>query len=76
MRKSICVLILNIDDEKSKFMAWISLPSLLPTYFVKEALFSLAPAIDKPLHQDLATINKTRPSCSKVKDLVDLLSDL
>lgn len=30
----------------------------------------------KPLYLGMATINKTRPSCSKVKVLVDLLADL
>ncbi|XP_075088391.1 uncharacterized protein LOC142170390 [Nicotiana tabacum] len=57
-------------------MAWISFPNLLPTYFVKECLFSLASAVGKPLHLDLATVKKTRPSCARVKVLVDLLADL
>ncbi|KAG5624686.1 hypothetical protein H5410_009904 [Solanum commersonii] len=50
-------------------MAWISFPNLLPTYFVKEYLFSLAAAVGKPLNLDLATI-KT------FKVLVHLNSDL
>lgn len=57
-------------------MAWISFPGLLPTFFVKECLFSIASAVGKPLHLDMATINKTRPSCARVKILVDLLADL
>ncbi|XP_070015513.1 uncharacterized protein [Nicotiana sylvestris] len=57
-------------------MAWISFPGLLPTFFVKECLFSLASAVGKPMHLDMATINKTRPSCARVKVLVDLLADL
>ncbi|XP_070019834.1 uncharacterized protein [Nicotiana sylvestris] len=57
-------------------MAWISFLGLLPTFFVKECLFSLASAVGKPLHLDMATINKTRPSCARVKVLVDLLVDL
>lgn len=56
-------------------MAWISFPGLLPTYFVNEVLFSLASTIGKPIHLDLATIKKTRPSCARVKVLVDLLVD-
>ncbi|XP_059281156.1 uncharacterized protein LOC132034819 [Lycium ferocissimum] len=40
-----------------------------------DSLFSLAAAVGKPLHLDLATINKTRPSCARVKVLVDLASD-
>ncbi|KAK4723910.1 hypothetical protein R3W88_026689 [Solanum pinnatisectum] len=56
-------------------MAWISFPDLKPTYFVKEALFSLAAAVGKPLHLDMATINKTRPSCARVKVQVNLLFD-
>ncbi|WMV38518.1 hypothetical protein MTR67_031903 [Solanum verrucosum] len=53
-------------------MAWISFPNLLPTFFVKECLFSLASAVGKPIQLDQATINKTRPSCARVKVLVDL----
>lgn len=29
----------------------------------------------KPLHLDMDTINKTRPSCARVKVLVDLIAD-
>ncbi|KAH0645059.1 hypothetical protein KY284_032943 [Solanum tuberosum] len=32
-------------------------------------------AIGKPLHLDMTTINKTRPSCARVKVQVDLLSE-
>lgn len=64
----------KIDEETTKAMAWISFPNLLPTSFVKDSLFSLASAIGEPLQLDLATINKTRPSCARVKVLVDLLA--
>ncbi|KAH0698548.1 hypothetical protein KY284_012763 [Solanum tuberosum] len=57
-------------------MAWISFRDLRTTFFVKESLFSLASAIWKPIHLDMATINKTRPSCARVKVQVDLLVDL
>lgn len=30
----------------------------------------------KPLHLDIATINKMRPSCARVKVSVNLLSDM
>lgn len=63
-------------EETPKVMAWISFPNLLPTYFVKKCFFSLASAVGKPLHLDLATINKTRPSCAKVKVLLNLLDNL
>lgn len=66
----------KVEEETPKDMAWISFPNLLPTCFVKECLFSLAYAVGKPIHLDLATINKTRPSCARVKVLVDLLTDL
>lgn len=39
-------------------------------------MFSLASAVGTPLHLDLATTNKTRPSCARVKVLVDLIEDL
>ncbi|KAG5620566.1 hypothetical protein H5410_005784 [Solanum commersonii] len=41
-------------------------------FFVKECLSSVASAVEKPIHLDQATINKTRPSCARVKVLVDL----
>uniref|UniRef100_M1AZZ6 Uncharacterized protein n=1 Tax=Solanum tuberosum TaxID=4113 RepID=M1AZZ6_SOLTU len=53
-------------------MAWISFPNLLPTFFVKECLFSIAAVVGKPIQLDQATINKTRPSCARVKVLVNL----
>ncbi|KAH0754526.1 hypothetical protein KY290_024796 [Solanum tuberosum] len=65
----------KVEEETTQAMAWISFPDLKPTYFVKEALFSLAPVVGKPLQLDMATINKTRPSCARVKVQVDLLSE-
>ncbi|KAG5631091.1 hypothetical protein H5410_002808 [Solanum commersonii] len=59
-------------DETSLTLAWISFPNLLPTFFVKECLFSLVVAVGKPIQIDQATINKSRPSCARVKVLVDL----
>ncbi|XP_049378160.1 uncharacterized protein LOC125842928 [Solanum stenotomum] len=38
-------------------------------------MFSLASAVDKPLQVNLATQNKTRPSCARVKVEVDLLGE-
>ncbi|KAH0748041.1 hypothetical protein KY290_027273 [Solanum tuberosum] len=75
MRPLIYDSLFKVDEETTNAMAWISFPNLLPTYFGKESLFSLAAAVGKPLHLDLAMINKTRPSCAKVKVLVDLLAD-
>ncbi|KAK6773948.1 hypothetical protein RDI58_029187 [Solanum bulbocastanum] len=65
----------KVNEETTKDQAWISFPNLLPTYFVKECLLSLASAVGKPMQLDLATINKTRPSCARVKVLVDLKGD-
>ncbi|KAH0639783.1 hypothetical protein KY285_036369 [Solanum tuberosum] len=59
----------------STAIAGISFPSLPPNFFVKEAVFSLATAVGKPLQVDLATKNQTRPSCAKVKVEVDLLRE-
>ncbi|KAH0665012.1 hypothetical protein KY285_026218 [Solanum tuberosum] len=64
------------DEETTQAMAWISFPHLLPTFYGKEALFSLASAVGKPVQLDSATINKTRPSCVRVKVQVDLLAEL
>ncbi|KAF3665760.1 hypothetical protein FXO38_09412 [Capsicum annuum] len=64
----------NPVEEMSIAMAWISLPTLPPHYFVKEALFSLSSTVVKPLQVDLATKNKMRQSCARVKVEVDLLA--
>ncbi|KAG5631197.1 hypothetical protein H5410_002914 [Solanum commersonii] len=61
--------------ETTQALAWISFPDLKPTYFVKESIFSLATAVGKPLQLDMATINKTIPSCARVKVQVDLMSE-
>ncbi|KAH0749520.1 hypothetical protein KY290_028752 [Solanum tuberosum] len=66
----------KIDEETTKTMAWISFPNLLPTFFGQESLFAIATAVGKPLQLDQATINKTRPSCAKVRVLVDLAASL
>ncbi|WMV24325.1 hypothetical protein MTR67_017710 [Solanum verrucosum] len=63
----------RVDEETTQAMAWISFPDLKPTFFVQEALFSIASVVGKPLQLDMATINKTRPSCARVKVQVDLL---
>ncbi|KAK6803409.1 hypothetical protein RDI58_001193 [Solanum bulbocastanum] len=63
------------SEETTKATTWISFPDLLPTFFVKEVLFSLASVVGKSLQLDLAMINKTRPSCARVKVQVDLLAD-
>lgn len=63
-------------EETTQAMAWITFPNLLPTFFGKESIFSLATAIGKPIHLDMATINKTRPSCVRVKVQVDLAVEL
>lgn len=64
------------EKETTKAMAWISFPNLLPTYYVKESLFSLASLVGTPLHLDMTTINKTRRSCTKVKLLMNLIANL
>lgn len=67
---------LNTKVETTQAMTWIFFPNLKPTYFVKESLFSLAPAVGKSIHLDIATVNKTRPSCTRVKVQVDVMVDL
>ena len=66
----------RVDAETTQAVTWISFPNLLPTYFVKEALFSLASTLGKPLHLDKAMIPKTRPNCAWVKVQVDLATEL
>ncbi|XP_055825039.1 uncharacterized protein LOC129893512 [Solanum dulcamara] len=66
----------NPKEETSSAVAWISFPELPPNFFVKEAVFSIATAVGKPLMVYLATANKTRPSCARIKVEVDLLATL
>ncbi|WMV43302.1 hypothetical protein MTR67_036687 [Solanum verrucosum] len=64
------------DVETTIGVAWISFPDLPPHFFAKEAIFSIAAAVGKPLMVDMATRNQTRPSCAKVKIEVDLMAKL
>ncbi|MCD7454483.1 hypothetical protein HAX54_024975 [Datura stramonium] len=54
------------EEETTKAMAWISFSKLLPTFYGKESLFSLASVVGSLLQLDQATINQTRPSCTRV----------
>lgn len=57
-------------------VTWISYPDLLPNFFTKDAIFSIAFVVGKPLIVDMATRNQTRSSCAKVKIEVDLVEKL
>ncbi|KAG5620172.1 hypothetical protein H5410_005390 [Solanum commersonii] len=61
--------------ETTTAIAWISFPTLPPNFFGKEAIFSLAAAVGKPLQVDMATQKKTRPSCARVKAEVERLGE-
>lgn len=63
------------EAKISMAVAWISFPALPSNFFGKEAIFSLARAVGKPLQVDMATKNQTRPSCVMVKVEVDLLQE-
>ncbi|KAH0706418.1 hypothetical protein KY285_010920 [Solanum tuberosum] len=63
------------SEETTKTRIWIFFPDLMHTFFVKEVLFSLTFVVGKPIQLDLATINKTRPSCGRVKVQVELLAE-
>lgn len=57
----------NPKEETSIALAWISFPDLPVQFFIKEALFPIAPAIGKPLNVDKATNGQTRPSVARVR---------
>ncbi|KAK4349723.1 hypothetical protein RND71_032478 [Anisodus tanguticus] len=60
--------------EESRFAyGWISFPGLSPHYYGETTLFSMAAAVGTPIAIDAATLNKTRPSCARVKVEFDLL---
>ncbi|KAG5567951.1 hypothetical protein H5410_065032 [Solanum commersonii] len=54
----------------------ISFPYLPPNLFAKEAIFSIASAVGRPLMVDMETKNQTRPSCARIKLEVDLNAKL
>lgn len=62
------------EEETSIAVAWIPFPSLPLNFFCEEALFSLV-VVGKPLQVNIAMKNKTRPSCARVKVVVDLLGE-
>ncbi|KAH0716807.1 hypothetical protein KY290_013066 [Solanum tuberosum] len=68
-------LLFDLEEETTTAIAWISFPSLPPKFFGKETILSMAAAVGRPLQVDLATQNKTRPSCARVKVEVDLLGE-
>ncbi|WMV39538.1 hypothetical protein MTR67_032923 [Solanum verrucosum] len=43
------------EAETTTALAWISFPGLSPNFFVQESLFTMAKAVGKPLHVDMAT---------------------
>lgn len=67
---------LNFRVDRETTHAWDgSRSNLFPTYFIKESLFILSFAVGKSLHFDMDTINKIRPSCTRVKVQIDLPSN-
>lgn len=64
------------DIESTIGVAWISMPDLPPNFFARDAIFSIASAVGKPLTVDMATKNQTRSSCARVKVEVDLVVKL
>ena len=63
------------EEDTTTTIAWISFPSLPPNHFEEKIVFSLSPDVGKPLHVDLATKNKMRPSCARVKVDVNLVKE-
>ncbi|KAK4343231.1 hypothetical protein RND71_036325 [Anisodus tanguticus] len=65
----------NPAEESRYAYGWISFPGLSPHYYGETTLFSLAAAVGSPIAIDAATLNKTRPSCARVKVEFDLLKN-
>lgn len=53
--------------------ALILLQDLLTIFSAKNVIFSIASAVGKPVTVDLATKNKIRPNCAKLKIKVNLV---
>ncbi|KAK4709966.1 hypothetical protein R3W88_004479 [Solanum pinnatisectum] len=56
----------ELDVETTIGVTWISFPDLPPNLFAKEAIFSIASAVGRPLTVDMETKNQTRPSCERI----------
>ncbi|KAG5586096.1 hypothetical protein H5410_046530 [Solanum commersonii] len=69
---------MQISNQRRRLLKlWLGFfPAIFVHFYDKETLFSLASAVGKPVQLDLATINKTRPSCARVKVQVDLIENL
>ncbi|KAK4338773.1 hypothetical protein RND71_040235 [Anisodus tanguticus] len=63
------------EEETSMAVIWLSFPNLPPNFYVPSILFSIASAVGRPIAIDAATLNKTRPSCARVKVEADLLQE-
>lgn len=60
-------------EETSKALVWISFPGLPTNLFAKKALLSIDSVLGKPIAVDKVTQERTRPSTTKVKVILDLL---
>ncbi|KAK4367316.1 hypothetical protein RND71_011108 [Anisodus tanguticus] len=65
----------SAEEETSIAHTWISFLGLALNFYNEPHLFSFASAVGKPLAIDVATKNKTRPSCARVKVEIDLLNE-
>ncbi|XP_049344712.1 uncharacterized protein LOC125809115 [Solanum verrucosum] len=66
----------DLEEETTTAIVWISLPALPPNFLGKEPVFSMAATtVGKPLHVDMTTLNKTHPSCTRVKVELDMLGE-
>ncbi|KAF3660792.1 hypothetical protein FXO37_13234 [Capsicum annuum] len=64
------------DVETTIRVAWISKPDLPRNFIIRDAIFSVALAVGRPLTVDMATKNQTRPSCARVNVKVELVAKL
>ncbi|XP_070044637.1 uncharacterized protein [Nicotiana tomentosiformis] len=63
----------NPKEETSMAVVWISFPGLPPNIFAKRSLLSIASAMGKALAVDMETQERTRPSATRVRVILDLL---
>ncbi|KAG5579777.1 hypothetical protein H5410_050404 [Solanum commersonii] len=66
----------DLEEDTTTAIVWISLSTLPPNFLGKEPVFSMAATtVGKPLHVDMITLNKTHPSCTRVKVELDMLGE-
>lgn len=70
------LLVVNVKEETTKAVVWISLPNPPTELFAMKALLSIVSVVGKYIAIDKATQTKWHPSTERVKVILDLMDKL